>query len=368
MRAAVALAVVLLVQLSQSFRMPASSLGSLPRGAPHPPPPPRHLRLQLGLRRTVRGGCTGAAVAAAGRGGQGCAERVSSRVSAGAGDADALFAAAVAIYEQAVREGGEPSAESLIAGLQALEEVFRLDFEEARVTQYEAADSRRSLMNVTCMRPARSAPAAAGHEMRDGALRALALEPGRICSDGRCCDACSRVLLPRLASDAECLQLVQHAAAFLPSPDIGEQGGGALSRNLPLEATAAIGNVELHLLYIRLIERVRRCIAHEYGVELLHLSPRQSFINRLHHSLSPAGHVCMVPSLRACPRARLPIRHAGLRASRVLARFPANNASDECCRLLEPARRRVLGQRGVPLHEHSLLVGPLRLYRRRSRL
>ena len=148
--------------------------------------------------------------------------------------------------------------------------------------------------------------------MRDGALRALALEPGRICSDGRCCDACSRVLLPRLASDAECLQLVQHAAAFLPSPDTGEQGGRAVSRNLALEATAAIGNVELHLLYIRLIERVRRCIAHEYGVELLHLSPRQSFINRLHHSLSPAGHECMLPR---CMNARAYVSLSDTRAS-----------------------------------------------------
>ena len=70
---------------------------------------------------------------------------------------------------------------------------------------------------------------------------------------------------------------------------IGEAGSGTASRNLALDATAAIGNLELHLLYIRLIERMRRCIAHEYGLALLHLSPRQSFINRLHSSLNPAG-------------------------------------------------------------------------------
>ena len=64
---------------------------------------------------------------------------------------------------------------------------------------------------------------------------------------------------------------------------------GTASHCLALDATAAIGDIELHLLYIRLIERKRRCIAHEYGLDLLHLSPRQSFINRLHSSLNPAG-------------------------------------------------------------------------------
>ena len=68
---------------------------------------------------------------------------------------------------------------------------------------------------------------------------------------------------------------------------VGE--AGPASRNLALDATAAIGNLELHLLYIRLIERTRRCIAHEYGLDLLHLSPRQSFINRLDSSMNPAG-------------------------------------------------------------------------------
>jgi hypothetical protein len=51
--------------------------------------------------------------------------------------------------------------------------------------------------------------------------------------------------------------------------------------NLQFQFTAAAGDVRLHLMYIRTIERMRRAVAREYGLPLSSLSLTQSFISRL---------------------------------------------------------------------------------------
>jgi len=205
-----------LVQLSQSFRVPVdrwTSLGARLQPLARPAPS-RGPRMQLALRKHR---ITTQPAAAAPR--LGCAERVPTHVSVARAreDADTLFAEAVATYKTIIEDRGV-SAETLVEGMQALEKVFRLDFEAARDSQYGTEGGGRSILNVTCMRPASSVAAAQG--MRDDALRNLALEPGRVCREGRCCDACSRVLLPHLASNNECLKMMQHAVAFLPGQGV----------------------------------------------------------------------------------------------------------------------------------------------------
>ena len=48
-----------------------------------------------------------------------------------------------------------------------------------------------------------------------------------------------------------------------------------------LKLTAAAGDLEAHILLIRLVERVRRAVAFEYGLPLATLSPRQAFVSRI---------------------------------------------------------------------------------------
>ena len=52
--------------------------------------------------------------------------------------------------------------------------------------------------------------------------------------------------------------------------------------NLYLKACSAVGDVRATLLYVRLVERVRRTVAHEYGLALSSVVPRQTFISRIH--------------------------------------------------------------------------------------
>jgi hypothetical protein len=61
------------------------------------------------------------------------------------------------------------------------------------------------------------------------------------------------------------------------------------SRHLPrspqrrryLMACAAAGDVRTTLLYLRLVERMRRATAHEYGLCLSSITPKQTFVSRI---------------------------------------------------------------------------------------
>ena len=46
-------------------------------------------------------------------------------------------------------------------------------------------------------------------------------------------------------------------------------------------SACASGDARLILLFVRLIERMRRAIAHEYGLPLKSIKPRQTFLSRL---------------------------------------------------------------------------------------
>lgn len=205
--------------------------------------------------------------------------------------ADEMFDAAVDIYEQAAERGTANAKrdEQLVEGMRLLEKVFELDFEHVKAKQY--IEHGRSLVNVTCMRPRGGEHADAadtGHYITNDELLAMDLEPGRLCENGACCDACSRVQLPSIATEAECNEMISRAIILFP-PESPETEGEPqpkgyswwIKHNLQLQFTAAAGDLKLHLLYIRLLERMRRTMAYEYGIPLVKLSLQQSFIKRL---------------------------------------------------------------------------------------
>ena len=109
--------------------------------------------------------------------------------------------------------------------------------------------------NVTCMQPDDSGGmAGAARKMNyvfdDGDHKNLPLTEGRRCEGGTCCDACSRNIFPTFASEAEI-----NLDTF---PDLS-----ALTFN-ELEKVSAATIIQ----FVRLVERVRRTMAYEYGLEL----------------------------------------------------------------------------------------------------
>ena len=192
--------------------------------------------------------------------------------------ADQLFTRALEIFQHVVAMGASAARqEQMIVGMRLLEEVFDLDFEVVLSTHYvDKVSSYRSLVNVTCMRPQ------GGHHddsesHMDENLLGMALEPGRLCAGGSCCEACSRVLLSKIATEDECEELAMLSNALMPPND-----GTEKQQNLQFHFSAAAGEVNLHLRWIRMIERLRRATAHEYGIPLPTLQLTQSFIARRH--------------------------------------------------------------------------------------
>ena len=117
--------------------------------------------------------------------------------------------------------------------------------------------------NLTCMQPELSGIEAAAHNINyvldDSTMAELPLVEGRKCQKGRCCDACSRNVFPTFATPAE--------------TDLETFPGLAQFTFNDLETVAA----STILQFVRLIERVRRAIAHEYGLPLAHVLSVQAY-------------------------------------------------------------------------------------------
>ena len=117
--------------------------------------------------------------------------------------------------------------------------------------------------NLTCLQPAEEggvdAVAAGMKYVFDQAEHAnLPLKEGRRCEEGACCEACSRVTFPAFATAAETdLQVFPDLEGF------NFNGCGKCS-------TATILN------FVRLVERIRRSISHEYGLPLSRVLPVQA--------------------------------------------------------------------------------------------
>jgi len=119
----------------------------------------------------------------------------------------------------------------------------------------------KETMNVTCMMPEQAGANRIGmnYIFDDSAHKDLPLEEGRRCEGGTCCDKCSRNIFPTFASQAE--------TSFDTYPELT----GLTFNDLADVSAATI------LQFTRLIERVRRTIAHEYGLPLKTILPLQAY-------------------------------------------------------------------------------------------
>jgi len=125
-------------------------------------------------------------------------------------------------------------------------------------------DRNKVVKNLTCAQPAKQGGVEAladgiAYIFDDAEHANLPLKPGRRCEAGDCCEACSRVFFPTFATAAETdLEVFPELQAF------------------SLNDAAKCG-VSTSLGFVRLIERVRRSIAHEYGLNLATLLPLQAY-------------------------------------------------------------------------------------------
>jgi len=117
--------------------------------------------------------------------------------------------------------------------------------------------------NVTCMQPATEDTEGSARRMNyifdDSAHKDLPLSPGRRCEDGTCCDACSRNIFPTFLLENESnMQTFPELASFTYN-------------ELQTCSSATI------LQFTRMVERVRRTMAHEYGLDLSTILPLQAY-------------------------------------------------------------------------------------------
>ena len=164
-----------------------------------------------------------------------------------------------------------------------LDHVFSSDHREL-VRQHYLGDERsrqlRNVVNTTCMRPA-------DHENLYSPLDALHTCPGRACTGGTCSGACSRVSLKSFASADECEQLAGLASKLLPPPVSGGPRQQLMLRGIFEKMTSSSeidsdAALQTFLILARLMERSRRAIAYEYGLELRTLSLRSGFLTRVY--------------------------------------------------------------------------------------
>jgi hypothetical protein len=115
--------------------------------------------------------------------------------------------------------------------------------------------------NVTCMMPEEAGANRIGmnYIFDDSAHKDLPLQEGRRCEGGSCCDKCSRNIFPTFASNDD--------INFDVFP-----GLESLTFN-ELETVSAATILQ----FTRLVERVRRTIAHEYGLPLSTILPLQAY-------------------------------------------------------------------------------------------
>jgi len=198
------------------------------------------------------------------------------------------FEIAVELCERRIK-GGEPL--SLAALPVLLRDVFDEDFEAAR-----ARCERSLIANVTCLCPAAGCD---GEQLFNDDLLAFQAEhtrEGRQCRGGACISACSRVALAALATADECAELQHLAAALMArghgrvpegrSPDVARAEETAID----LEAFGHAAEPRALLLFVRLLERLRRAIALEYGLPLPSLRAHSGFVARITSRAAPGSY------------------------------------------------------------------------------
>ena len=99
----------------------------------------------------------------------------------------------------------------------------------------------------------------------------LPLKEGRRCRDGQCCDACSRVLFPAMALPTE-----YDLERF---PELEKFNFNDCTKM----------DTATTLNFVRLVERIRRSIAHEYGLPLSTILPLQAYSRKYVAGTSQKG-------------------------------------------------------------------------------
>ena len=173
---------------------------------------------------------------------------------------DATFEEAVSLCERRLH-GHDASLAASVPGL--LRQVFDSDFNLLR-----QSGTKRSAHAVPCAKPAEGMD---GYGLADEELLRMVTEPGRACQGGTCCSACSRIIFDCFATAAECDALRQRASALMRPT----------THNLYLDRCAELMDVRTTLLFIRLVERMRRAVAFEYRLRLDSVSPKLVFVSRL---------------------------------------------------------------------------------------
>jgi len=130
--------------------------------------------------------------------------------------------------------------------------------------QLHLQNREKITLNMTCKQPDDSqgiegASRRMNYIFDDSSHKDLPLMDGRCCEGGTCCDTCSRNIFPTFATDAESsLQTFSELTS--------------LSFN-ELETVSS----STILQFVRLVERVRRTVSHEYGVPLSTILPLQAY-------------------------------------------------------------------------------------------
>jgi len=139
-----------------------------------------------------------------------------------------------------------------------LRSVFEADFERYLTQSRRGAQ----VQNLTCVSPI----------AEEDLTHDVPMRTGRTCLEGACSCTCSRVLASNFASHAECEELCGVVTTLL----VGAPQGA----NVRVADFAASGDVRATLLIIRIVERLRRAIAHEYGLDLASIAPHSAFVSQ----------------------------------------------------------------------------------------
>lgn len=129
--------------------------------------------------------------------------------------------------------------------------------------------------NVTCLCPNENVD---GQGLLDDELVAMQAQhthEARQCIGGGCSDACSRLAVPTFASREECEALI--AGVELITPPLKSHDEYTLS----LAELCASSDVETTLTFIRILERLRRLVAHEYGLPRERIFVENAFVSRI---------------------------------------------------------------------------------------
>ena len=199
----------------------------------------------------------------------------------------AMFEAAIELCEKRVDRRNYGRNDVSLAGVpKLLNQVFDADAQrmqsalESRQTPSRA--ERLVHKNVTCVCPTAGVD---GQQLFDDSLltfQALQTIPGRQCDEGACSPACSRVIVRGFASADECDALRERVRSLMPP--LHEEGGNP---DLTLHHLARSGDVRTTLLFLRLLERLRRAVAHEYGLPLSSVWTETAFVNRVYYAAQP---------------------------------------------------------------------------------